>query len=309
MFVDLQQAATILRSNNLVAIPTETVYGLAGNGMSDIACKKIYIVKNRPQINPLIMHISSLKMLEEICYINKTAITLAEKFWPGPLTLVLKSKNKTSKLASNNLDTIAVRMPEHKIAKELLDMLDFPIAAPSANLSGSISPTDSKHVIKNFPNIPIIEGAKSVFGIESTILDISEEDNIQILRHGFITKEIISDVLKKSINISSTTQKIKAPGMLKKHYAPNCDIKINQERSPENSVSINFGDSNLSSRYILNLSPDADLAESASNFYELLHRAEEIVIKYNLEGIFVAKIPEISMGIAINDKLKRAAEK
>lgn len=307
MKISVEQAAEILKTNKAVAIPTETVYGLAANALSDQAILEIYTLKNRPSTNPLIIHVKNIEHANEFAHLNEYSKLLATNFWPGPLTFVVKSKNKISKLASARLDTIAIRSPYNPQFQEVLDLIDFPLAAPSANISNQISPTSSLEVSEYFPNLPVIDGGRTSLGIESTIIDLTD-DIPKILRHGSITKEKISEVLNCDI-LENASSEIKAPGMMKKHYAPNCELLINQTESSDEYYSINFADSKLISKFQTNLSVDGILELAAKNLFRSLKMGEKIVKQENLKGIKVAVIPNISVGLAINDKLNRASTK
>lgn len=320
MKVLLQEAASLIKNDKIVAVPSETVYGLAANALSDNACREIYRIKNRPTNNPLIVHVSGYEQASELAYFDELAKNLVNKFWPGPLTIVLKSKNKISKIASNFGDTIALRAPDHEDFLNLIKLSKVPIAAPSANLSTRISPTTPEHVAKNFPNLPIIYSKAGSYGIESAIIDLSA-GKPKILRHGFITQDLIEKELGESIfpypstieNVDSENsavfKNLKAPGMLKKHYSPRCPIRINAKYAAKNEIAINFGDSDIGGAEQFNLSKSANLAEAASKLYTILYKSEEKVLIGSLKSIVVAPVPNQGIGIAINDKLIRASYK
>jgi L-threonylcarbamoyladenylate synthase len=308
MIIDSFKAIELLKTGQLVAVPTETVYGLAGDASSDEAVLKIYETKNRPNFNPLIIHVSNIDQALEYAEFTEEAKILAKEFWPGPLTLVLKRKENSliSKHALAGLKTIAIRIPANSTTLEIIRLFGKPIAAPSANLSSQISPTRASHVSKSLGDkVYIIDGGKSTFGLESTILNCSLEGKIEILRHGYLTREILEEFLKTNISEPNTAI-IKAPGMLKKHYSPSCKLRINSQNILPNEVAINFGESNLSGAKTLNLSEKGDLIEAAANLYDLMQLAEDYVKKFNLSGIAVAPLPNKSIGVAINDKLNRA---
>ena len=230
MIIDFVSAINLLKSGEIVALPTETVYGLAAIATNDEAVEKIYAAKGRPSFNPLIIHVHSIQQAMEYAEFSDIAIKIAEKFWPGPLTLVLKRKNSAiSNLVTAGLETIAIRMPSHKIMLDILKQLNIPLAAPSANKSERISPTNYDHVIKSLgDHVPVVDGGASIFGLESTIIDVSS-DVPKILRLGFITQDIISEFLKIDVALSSALDAIKAPGMMKRHYSPLCKIRINAD--------------------------------------------------------------------------------
>lgn len=313
------QAAQLIKSGDLVAFPTETVYGLGADATNDIACKKIYDTKNRPTINPLIVHVNSLEEAQNIACFNDMAINIAEIFWPGPLTIILKKEQqnlsniKISPIASAGLETIAIRIPAHPIARELIDASGVPIAAPSANRSGKISATNSWHVKKQFGNqIFILEDIwnERKYGIESTIIDLSTTVP-QILRHGIITREMIENVIGNvKILDRSVHDVIKSPGMLLKHYSPETKIRLGACNVGVQEIALDFGDSNLSQGnsniFALNLSKDGDCVEAAANLFDFLYILDEFALSNSILSIAVAPIPQHGVGIAINDKLYRA---
>ncbi len=307
MFVDLKKSVELILAQKLVAVPTETVYGLAGDATSDEACELIYQVKNRPKFNPLIIHVSSLVEAEKYAIFNDDAKKIALELWPGPLTLVLPKKNSNiSDVATAGLDTIAIRVPSHEIIQNLILKSGKPLAAPSANISSRISPTSAEHVNKSFNGeIAIIDDGKTIYGIESTIIDCTGTPTL--LRHGFITEDVITDIISHQVIVASSIAKINAPGMLKKHYSPLCPIRINADSINHDEVVINFGDSGLIGTESLNLSESGDLIEAAANLYSILQEAEDLVLSNNLAGIAVARIPNHQIGLAINDKLERAS--
>lgn len=304
MKISISEAAEILTKSDLVALPTETVYGLAANALSDVAIQKIYDLKGRPLNNPLIIHVKNIDQASEFAYINDDAEKLINSFWPGPLTIVLKSKSKISKLAQAGLDTIAIRCPYNSHFLEILDLIDFPLAAPSANISNMISPTSFSDVESYFPHLPCVDGGSAIIGIESTIIDLSVEP--RILRHGSITVEKLQEILSSDIK-NYISNNIIAPGMMKKHYAPTCALYINQTCGGDDYYIINFHDSNLISKFSSNLSVDGYLEIAAKTLFKTLKLAEKIVSENNLKGIKIARIPNSGVGIAINDKLNRAS--
>jgi L-threonylcarbamoyladenylate synthase len=295
-----------LNKNQLVGLPTETVYGLAGNAYSNKAIKKIYKLKGRPFKNPLIIHYASLKMLKNDAELNKNFFKLYKVFCPGPITFVLK-KNKTSnlsKFATANSNTVAVRFPKNKIVRKILKSLEFPLAMPSANKSTRVSPVSAKNVAEEFKNSLkfILNGGFSKIGLESTVVDLTSSP--KILRPGFITPSQISKKLGKSINISNKSKKIKSPGMLKRHYSPGIPIKLNQKKADKNQAFIVFGKKYKKSNNVFNLSIKSNLNEAAKNLYKTLR----LIKDRNYKMIYVSPIPKTGVGLAINDRLKRAAK-
>ncbi|MBN9343503.1 MAG: threonylcarbamoyl-AMP synthase [Caedibacter sp. 38-128] len=305
----LEKAAYLLQQGNLVAIPTETVYGLAANAFLDQAVAKIYSLKNRPNFNPLIIHCKDLKMAQEIGIFNDYAFKLAEVFWPGPLTIVLplNPNAPVSKLATAGLKTVALRIPAHPMTLKILELAGIPLAAPSANPSESISPTSASHVEKAFKKIDglsmIIDGGACDVGLESTIIDLSEENPI-LLRPGKITRENLSSFIGEFSNNTLEARHPKAPGQLKRHYAPSIPLKMDVHEVNERQALLAFGPSPLlSAKKTLNLSPTADLIEAAANLFTMLHELDDS----KFESIAVMPIPQQGIGIAINDRLSRAA--
>jgi L-threonylcarbamoyladenylate synthase len=308
---DIKHAAELIKKGELVAFPTETVYGLGADATNGEACVKIYQLKGRPLDNPLIVHGFCREQLETIAIFNEDAIKLAI-FWPGPLTMVLprKQEAKIADCVTANLPTIAVRIPAHDIALKLIEESECLIAAPSANKSGSLSPTTSSHVLENFSReeVFILETElKNKYGLESTIIDLST-DIPTILRYGFITPAAIESVLGKKVAFASKNSTVKAPGMLHKHYSPKTKLRINAAELRENEVGLNFGGSKLAGDFCLNLSENSDLAEAATNLFYMLHQLDYYARIHNKDFITVAPIPNSGIGLAINDRLQRAAE-
>jgi L-threonylcarbamoyladenylate synthase len=297
----IKKAAMLLKQGQLVAIPTETVYGLAGNATSDKAVALIYETKGRPQFNPLITHVLSLEDAKAFVTVNKQAEALAKQFWPGPLTLVLPRKEgcALSLLVSAGLDSVAIRSPAHPVARALLAETGFPLAAPSANRSGKISPTEARHVGDEFgSDIAILDGGKCSEGIESTVIDLTGAPTV--LRPGTITQEAIEAVIGKIATTHNGS--IKSPGMLEKHYAPNTPLRLNAMHADSGELLLAFGAALTGSAE--NLSPSGDLKEAAANLFHMLRALD----KKDAKGIAVMPIPEEGLGIAINDRLRRAAK-
>ena len=295
-----------LKKNELIGIPTETVYGLAGNAYSNKSVKKIYKLKGRPAKNPLIIHYASLEMLKNDVKLNENFFKLYKFFCPGPITFVLK-KNQISNLsnfATANSNTVAIRFPKNKIVRKILRSLEFPLAMPSANKSTRVSPVSAKNVAEEFKSSLkfILDGGPSKIGLESTVVDLTSSP--KILRPGFITPAQISKKLGKSISISKGNKNIKSPGMLKRHYSPGIPIKLNQKKADKNQAFIVFGKKYKKSNNVFNLSIKSNLNEAAKNLYKTLR----LIKDRNYKMIYVSPIPKTGIGLAINDRLKRAAK-
>lgn len=312
----LRQAAKFIKSGNVVAFPTETVYGLGADASNEQACQKIFKIKKRPSINPLIVHVATMSQAKTIGEFNADAIKLSEVFWPGPLSIVvpLKSGSNIAESVLSGMTTVALRIPSHNMALELIRKSGTPIAAPSANPSGYISATTLQHVKEHFANdkdIFILEDnlndCKCQYGIESTIVD-STTNNLTILRDGFITLEALEKVIGKKLDKTSSLMQIKASGMMNKHYSPKVRIRLNAESLEANEVGLNFADSKLEGNFSLNLSLAGDLIIAASNLFASL-RILDNYAELNGLAIAVASIPKVGIGVAINDRLKRAAVK
>lgn len=307
----VKQAAMILRSGGLVAMPTETVYGLAADATNDKAVAAVFEAKGRPQFNPLIVHVTDVTMAESLAEFTSLAKTLAAAFWPGPLTLVLPRRKDCalSLLASAGLDTIALRSPAHPIAHALLKAADCPLAAPSANPSGMISPTTAEHVAKGLFNKVdlILDGGPSVVGVESTIVKI-EQDNAFLLRSGGLEREKIEGISGRPLQALSTDKnKPLAPGMMASHYAPASSLRLQANAPSENEAYLAFGPAPETTTHGLNLSGTSDLREAAANLFAHLHALDATCQKHGLDGIAAAPIPNRGLGEAINDRLRRAA--
>lgn len=307
----IQQAADRIKSGNIVAFPTETVYGVGADATNQLACLKLYQAKGRPSHNPIIVHVNSIEQLQQYAEFNNNAQKVS-KLWPGPLTMVLK-KRKLSTLAdcvTAGLNTVAIRIPSNNIARKLIEISECPIAAPSANKSGYLSATKYHHVYNNFTkSIIIIEDPHcSQYGIESTIIDLSTSVP-SILRLGSITPDMIEKLLGKKIKISSKLSYVKSPGMLLKHYSTHTILRLNAHILQEKEIGLNFADSNLKSEHSLNLSIHGDLNEAASNLFNYLHHLDDYAQKNNIKCIAIAPIPHQFVGLAINDRLLRASIK
>lgn len=305
----IAEAVKLIQAGELVAFPTETVYGLGANAFNEEACLKIYQAKGRPSNNPLIVHVASLEQAEELAIFNKEAYLLS-KLWPGPLTMVLPRRN-SSRLAecvTAGLSTVAIRVPAHRVARDLIIQIGVPIAAPSANKSGYLSPTSHRHVKAGFKSesVFVIDSETTTkYGLESTIIDLSTSVPT-ILRFGFITPQIIEQIIDRQVEIATQSSAIKAPGMMYTHYAPKTPIRINAISLEEGEIGLNFGGSKLNSKGSLNLSPTGDLAIAAANLFSYLHTLDDYARVNSLQRIAIAPIPNESIGLAINDRLIRA---
>ena len=302
----LKLAAKALRDGQLVSFPTETVYGLGADATNDKAVASIYEAKGRPSFNPLIAHIASLEKAKDIADFTPLAEEIAAKFWPGAVTLVLplKTPSTISKLVTAGLDTIALRLPAPEIARQLLTEAAIPVAAPSANLSGGISPTLARHVEADLADKCryILDGGACERGLESTIIDCTTNKAI-ILRPGPVTLEMLEKAVgdfEVSYNDIHNDHNPSAPGQLTSHYAPSKSLRLNAQSKQANETFIGFGDVKNAD---FNLSLSGDLTEAAANLFAILHEAD----KTDGQVIAVSPIPEQGLGIAIGDRLKRAA--
>ena len=301
----LKKTIKSLKQGNLVGLPTETVYGLAGNAYSGKAVKKIFKLKKRPKINPLIVHYNNYKEANKDVILDKNFFKLYKKFCPGPLTFILKknTKSKINSLVTANLDTVAIRFPSNRIVKTILKLLNFPLAMPSANIASGVSPVSAQDVFEDFKKKLkiIINGGKSKIGIESTVIDLSGKP--KILRPGIISSNEIKDFLKITLS-SKSNSKIKSPGMMKKHYSPGIPIIFKGKPSKLNHAYIVFGRKHNNNKNYFNLSKKANLREAAANLYKILRKIK----KKGYKKIFIDKIPNRGPGLAINDRLLRASK-
>lgn len=304
----IEHAAVCIQSGDIVAFPTETVYGLGADATNDKAVARIFEAKERPQFNPLIVHFNEIDAVWKETGPSEVAIKLAKAFWPGPLTLVLNraSDCKLSPLVSAGLDSVAVRVPAHVGAQLLLTEAGVPIAAPSANRSGSISPTTAEHVYTSLGDrVPLIlDGGSCDVGLESTIVDLTA-DVPAVLRPGGISKNALQRVLDTFVdqpkNAKPTDETApKAPGQLLSHYAPNTSVRLSATHKKMGDVLLGFGPVEGAT---LNLSQSGDLLEAAANFFAMLHQLDAM----NASCIAVSPIPATGLGEAINDRLRRAA--
>jgi L-threonylcarbamoyladenylate synthase len=303
----LHKTIAALKKGNIVGLPTETVYGLGGNAYSREGIKKIYKLKKRPKINPLIVHFYDYRDAKNDVILNSNFFRLYKKFCPGPITFILRKriKSKIHSLVSANLDTIAVRFPDHRIIRSILKNINFPLAMPSANLSSGVSPVNADDVAEEFKKKLklILNGGESKIGIESTVIDLTGKPTI--LRPGIIDLKKIYNVLKTRVGITQKNSKIISPGMLKKHYSPGIPIFLNQTTTNDMNALITFGKKYKNKTNYFNLSKKSDLKEAASNLYKTLRKIK----KLKFRKIYIVKIPNKGPGIAINDRLKRAAKK
>ena len=303
---NIKKAMNLLNKRECVAIPTETVYGIAGNAYSDTACKKIFRLKKRPANNPLIIHYYNLKKLKSDCDYNDDFLKLYKRFCPGPITFILNQKktSKISKVATNKKNTLAVRFPKHPVARKLLKHLKFPIAAPSANISSRVSAVTSSDVKDDFGNKIkyILEGGKSSVGVESTIIDLRK--NPKILRLGGLEVGSIQKIMKKKISININPSKISAPGQSRIHYSPGIPIRLNVKKIKKNEAFLLIKKRKIKKPNYYFLSKKGDLKEAVKNLYTILRKIK----KDNYKSIAVGKIPNKGIGKTINDRLLRASK-
>lgn len=297
----VSRAVELIKQGQLVAMPTETVYGLAARADSAEAVAAIYRAKGRPDFNPLIVHVGSMALARKLAYFDDRAEQVAKAFWPGPLTLVLPARadSPVAPAVTAGLSTIALRMPAHSLARHLLEAVDLPIAAPSANRSGGISPTCADHVLASLGERidAILNGGPCESGLESTIIALRENGEWQVLRQGPIGEVQLTEMLGKSVPVQSP--KIEAPGQLARHYSPGKPLRLDAGEAEDGEFMIGFG----AIAGDVSLSNSGDLAEAASRLYACLHKAAAS----NQPRIAVASLPESGIGAAIRDRLARAA--
>lgn len=308
-----EDAARTLRAGGIVAIPTETVYGLAGDAFNVTAIAKIFDAKKRPTFDPLILHIASLDDVEKIAEkFPEKAKKLAETFWPGPLTLVLPKKNSVPDLATSSLPSVAIRFPIHPVAQEIIRLAGTPLAAPSANLFKHISPTTAEHVAEQLTGRidGIVDGGPCSVGVESTIVSFAEEHPL-LLRPGAITLEMLEACIGEVVvrkPTSSPGTPMAAPGMMDSHYQPRTPLLYNPEdnlKFPPKTARLAFGNSKGNLPVTLNLSVSGNLVEATANLYAYMHQLDDA--DYDL--IIVDEIPAEGLGRALNDRLRRASTK
>ena len=300
---NLVKCAKILRNDGICALPTETVYGLAGNAYSNKAINQIYKLKKRPRKNPLIVHFDNLQSILKETEYNFLLSKIYKKFSPGPITYVLKLKknSKISKKLANKNGTIACRVPANRYFRKIIKLCGSPLAAPSANISNNLSPTSSYDVYDEFKKKIkfILDDKKSKIGLESTVINLVGRP--KILRPGQISKNELKKFVKKIINNKS--KKILSPGQLKKHYSPGVPVYLNKKKPKNEGALLVFGKSDLKGKNVFYLSKKASLAEAAKNLYSKLR----LIKKLGYKNISITKIPNKNIGIAINDRLKRAS--
>jgi L-threonylcarbamoyladenylate synthase len=312
---DVQKAKDLLEAGNVIGMPTETVYGLAGNALNPDAVLEIFKVKNRPSFDPLIVHTDSIAKVESfVKTIPDQARRLAERFWPGPLTILLPKKSIIPDLVSSGLETVAIRIPNHPLALKLLGVLDFPLAAPSANPFGYISPTTARHVAEQLGDkIPyVLDGGSAQVGIESTIIGFVEGGPI-VYRLGGMTLEKLEAIVGKVAVRSHSTSNPKAPGMLSSHYAPRKPLLLKTPAEalatykPERIGVLAFEEFSrlipVEQQQILSVT--GDVSEAAKNLFAAMRALDA----FDIDVIVAELLPETGLGRAINDRLRRAAFK
>jgi len=302
---NIKKAKQYLDKNHCIAVPTETVYGLAGNAYSDISVKKIFRLKKRPSNNPLIVHYSDINKLKIDCHINDNFIKLYKELSPGPITFILKLKkdSKISKLVTNNQKTLAVRFPKHPLFKKLLKNLSYPLAAPSANISTRLSSVQASDVIEEFGSKIryVLDGGKCQIGIESTIINLLNKPTI--LRFGGLDISKINKILKKKVLVKTNSKKKIAPGQFPLHYSPGIPLRTNVTKPKMNEAFVLIKKRKTRSKNYYYLSKKNNLQQSAKNLYTLLRKIKKDGYKF----IAVEKIPNKGIGKTINDRLKRAS--
>lgn len=301
---DISAAAEALRRGRLVAFPTETVYGLGADATNDTAVASVYDAKGRPSFNPLIVHVPDAETAFALGNFSKEARQLANALWPGPLSIVVPRRKScpVSLLASSGLDSIAIRVPAHPMALELLRAVGRPVVAPSANPSGKISPTSAEHVRRHLKDkvAVVLDGGRCKVGVESTVISFLD-DGPKLLRHGGIPKAEIEAILGHPISVVSHAARPHAPGQLLSHYAPHAELRLNADAPREGEAYLGFGPLHAYGNW--SLSASGDLVEAAANLFRLLHEIDATgVLK-----IAVAPVPHHGLGEAINDRLLRAA--
>ena len=303
---NIKKAKKYLDNNNCIGIPTETVYGLAGNAYSDKAVKKIFNLKKRPNNNPLIVHYYNLSELKKDCVLNKDFFLLYKKFCPGPLTFVLKLKknSKISKIVTNNKKILAVRFPKQGLFKKLIKNLGYPLAAPSANISNKLSSVKASDVKEEFGNKIkfVLDGGKCKVGIESTIISLVKKP--EILRLGGLENSKIKKVLNKPIIININPNKKSAPGQSKLHYSPGIPLRMNAKKLKKDEAFVVLKKKNIRNKDCFYLSKKGNLNEATKNLYSTLRKIK----KKGYKSIAVEKIKSVGLGQSINDRLNRASK-
>ena len=321
----IKYCVDLLKKNEIVGMPTETVYGLAGNALNENSVRKIFQVKGRPLIDPLIVHCRDMEAAESIALLNDTFYSLAKAFWPGPLTLIVPKNRRIPDLVTAGLDSVAIRVPRHPVFRSVLERTDFPLAAPSANPFGYVSPTLAEHVECTLGSKikAILDGGPCEIGLESTIVDLRKPTNPVILRHGPVTLSQISNCVgfsvgTKLVEKSDDQTAQSAPGQLSKHYSPRAALDLLEHRSILSGESIaSYADETTA--LVCNQKPDwysgqpsvywlsetGNPDEMARNLFGLIQKLDGQQFK----AIYIEKAPEAGLGIAINDRLRRAAAK
>ena len=303
---NIKKAKKLLHKDECIAIPTETVYGLAGNAFSDEACKKVFKLKKRPKNNPLIVHYHNYQNLKRDCELNENFFRLYKQFCPGPITFILnlKKNSKISKIVTNKKMTLAVRFPKHPVTRSLLKRINFPLAAPSANISSRLSPVCSNDIKEDFGKKIkfILDGGRSSIGIESTIIDIRNKP--KILRLGSIEISTIKKILNRKIIVSNSPAKISAPGQSRIHYSPGIPIRLKAKKAKNDEAFLFVNKKKRVRANYYFLSKKGNLNEAAKNLYSTLRKIK----KNNYKSIAVAKIPNKGIGKTINDRLTRASK-
>jgi L-threonylcarbamoyladenylate synthase len=316
---NLDHCAELLRSNEVVGLPTETVYGLAGNALNESSVRKIFDVKGRPLIDPLIVHFSDVEAAQAHIQMHACVRQLAAVFWPGPLTLVVPKQASIPDLVTAGLDSVAIRVPQHPLFRQVLQRLDFPLAAPSANPFGYVSPTLASHVARTLGNRiqAVLDGGPCNFGLESTIVDLRKPAKPAILRHGPISETQISEALGTTIHTHITTtddaSAQSAPGLLTQHYSPKAKVTLLEHGcapldAPSGEIALICNQkpawhSNQPNVYWL--SDSGELNEIAHNLFELIQRLDQ----QGYQQLWIELAEEFDIGQAINDRLRRAAAK
>ena len=302
---NIKKAKKYLDNDDCIAVPTETVYGLAGNAYSNKAVKKIFKLKKRPSNNPLIVHYYNFNKLKKDCDINENFKKLYKKFSPGPITYVLSLKKncKISKFVTNKQKSLAVRFPKHPLFRKLLKNLDYPLAAPSANISTKLSSVQASDVKEEFGSKVryILNGGKCNIGVESTIINLTNKPTL--LRFGSLEISRIEKILKKKISININSKKKIAPGQFPLHYSPGVPLRVNVKKSKSNEAFVLIKKRNIDSKNYYYLSKKKNLNEAAKNLYSILRKIK----KDGYKMIAVEKIPNIGIGKTINDRLNRAS--
>ena len=303
---NIKKAKNYLDKNHCVAVPTETVYGLAGNAYSNMSVKKIFNLKKRPKNNPLIVHYLDINKLKDDCHINDNFIKLYNHFSPGPITFILKLKkdSKISKFVTNKQPSLAVRFPKHSLFRKLLKVLDYPLAAPSANISTRLSSVKASDVIEEFGSRIkyVLDGGKCQIGLESTIINLLSKPTI--LRFGGLDISKIEKILKKKVLVKTNSKKKLAPGQFPLHYSPGIPLRINAKNSKKNEAFVLIKKRKTTFKNYYYLSKNNNLQQSAKNLYTILRKIK----KDGYKKIAVEKIQNKGIGKTINDRLSRASK-